>query len=165
MDNNFEFARHVSIDHRSSSAHPQCKNLQHSPGTQNKENKEVNTIDPNPGNSYRTEKNFTGFYTEENPHLHLQVFVTVRIWIYVNITIWTYANALQNYFWSRHSNRSSSWAWSTVEIKFNLKYTLFNLLFNKAVWFWLHDTRWNPLYLSFYTISWWVLVIALWIFS
>ena len=50
MDN-CEFARHVSIDHPSSSAHPRCKNLQHSPVTLNKENKEVNTIDPNPDNN------------------------------------------------------------------------------------------------------------------
>ena len=34
---------------------------------QNKQNKEVNIIDPNPNNSYKTKKNFTGFYTEVNP--------------------------------------------------------------------------------------------------
>ena len=28
-----------------------------------KENKEVNIIDANPYNSYKTKKNFTGFYT------------------------------------------------------------------------------------------------------
>ena len=33
----------------------------------NKENKEVNTIDPNPNNSYKTKKKFTGSYTEGNP--------------------------------------------------------------------------------------------------
>ena len=35
--------------------------------TQNKENKEVNIIDPNANNSYKTKKNFTGFYTEVSP--------------------------------------------------------------------------------------------------
>ena len=31
------------------------------------EYKEVNIIDPNPNNSYKTKKNFTGSYTEVNP--------------------------------------------------------------------------------------------------
>ena len=31
-------------------------------------NKEVNIIDPNPNNSYKTKKNFTGSYTEVNPN-------------------------------------------------------------------------------------------------
>ena len=35
--------------------------------TSNKENKEVGIIDPNPNSSYKTKKNFTGFYTEVNP--------------------------------------------------------------------------------------------------
>ena len=37
--------------------------------TQNKENKEVNIIDPNPNSSYKTKKKFTGLrsYTEVNP--------------------------------------------------------------------------------------------------
>ena len=30
-------------------------------------NKKVNIIDSNPNNSYKTKKNFTGFYTEVNP--------------------------------------------------------------------------------------------------
>ena len=30
--------------------------------------KEVSIIDPNPNNSYKTKKNFTGFYTEVNPN-------------------------------------------------------------------------------------------------
>ena len=34
---------------------------------QNKENKEVNIIDPNPNNSYKTKKKFAGSYTEVNP--------------------------------------------------------------------------------------------------
>ena len=33
----------------------------------NKENKEVNIIDPNPNNSYKTKKKFAGSYTEVNP--------------------------------------------------------------------------------------------------
>ena len=35
--------------------------------TQNKEYKEVNLIDSNLNDSYKTKKNFTGFYTEINP--------------------------------------------------------------------------------------------------
>ena len=35
--------------------------------TKKKENKEVNIIDPNPNNSYKTKKKFTGSYTEVNP--------------------------------------------------------------------------------------------------
>lgn len=48
-------------------SNPWCKNLQHSPVTENRENKEVKIIDPNPNNSYRTKKNFTAFYAEVNP--------------------------------------------------------------------------------------------------
>ena len=33
-----------------------------------KENKEVNIIDPNPNNSYKTKENFMGFYTKVIPH-------------------------------------------------------------------------------------------------
>ena len=36
--------------------------------TQNKENKEVKIIDPNPNNNSKTKKNYTGFYTEVNPN-------------------------------------------------------------------------------------------------
>ena len=32
-----------------------------------KQNKEVNIIDPNPNDSYKTKKKFTGSYTEVNP--------------------------------------------------------------------------------------------------
>ena len=41
---------------------PRCKNLWNSPVT-----KEVNIIDPNPNNSYKTKKKFTCSYTEVNP--------------------------------------------------------------------------------------------------
>ena len=45
---------------------PRCKNLWNSRVALNKENKEVNIIDPNPNNSYKTKEKFTGSYTEEN---------------------------------------------------------------------------------------------------
>ena len=35
--------------------------------TKNQENKEANILDPNPNNSYKTKKKFTGSYTEVNP--------------------------------------------------------------------------------------------------
>ena len=49
--------------------------------TYNKENKEVNIIDPNPNNSYKTKKKFTGSYTEVNPKLLLNLFI-----LYPNFT-------------------------------------------------------------------------------
>jgi len=44
--------------------------------TQNKENKEDNIIDPYPNNSYKTKKNFTGFYTQVSPQygMYLTIF-------------------------------------------------------------------------------------------
>ena len=41
-----------------------------------KENKEVNVIDPNPNSSYKTMKNFTGFYTEGKPYFYLKFVFT-----------------------------------------------------------------------------------------
>ena len=49
--------------------HPWCKSPEHWSVTQHKENKEVNMIDPNRNNSYKTKKNFTDFPNDVNSNL------------------------------------------------------------------------------------------------
>ena len=51
-------------------AHHRCKNLWHSPVTQNKENKEVNIIDPNPSNSYKNIEELHRFLLRGKPEKH-----------------------------------------------------------------------------------------------
>ena len=62
---NFSFQIYLST--AENRALPRCKKQWNSPVTWNKENEEVNIIDPNPNNSSKTKKNFTGSYAEVNP--------------------------------------------------------------------------------------------------
>ena len=54
-------------------------------------NKEVNTIDPKPNNSYKTKKNLTGFYTEVNPKIGLAALIKFAFMLSKTIILKTYA--------------------------------------------------------------------------